>query len=271
MPTRVSYTALPDAIPVAGLPALPMRLHGARRPGAPTPVVLHLHGGAFVGGDLDSGESLAQLLAQAGAVVVSIAYPLAPEHPFPVALEASYVALQWIARKRLRLGGAGAPLFVAGEEAGGNLAAALALGARDRGEPRLEGQILVTPMLDPCSAMPSKRAATGGDVSCKWSTGWSQYLRKPMDAEHPYAVPAHASRLGGLPPALVLAGEDDPMRDEARAYAERLRQAGVVVRTALVPATGWPQSLEAPPHSCPCEQAVIGHLRGFLDMPATPS
>jgi acetyl esterase/lipase len=104
-------------------------------------------------------------------------------------------------------------------------------------------------------------------VQCRFAQGWSQYLRSPRDAEHPYAVPAFAQRLAGLPPTLVLAGEDDPMRDEAMAFARRLEQAGVSVRTGLIPATGWPESLEKPPEPCPCAVAVQEQFMRFLAAP----
>jgi acetyl esterase/lipase len=246
------------------------RVHGSKPAAGAAPLVLHLHGGAFIGGGLDSGECLAQLLAGAGAVVLSLAYPLAPVHPFPEAVEAAYAALQWLHKQRSRLAGARASLFVAGEEAGGNIAAAIALMARDRAGPPLAGQVLVAPMLDPCTATPSQRAAMGGDTRCRWSEGWGQYLRNPRDAEHPYAVPAHVHRLAGLAPALVLAGEDDRMRDEALAYARRLEQAGVAVRTALIPATGWPEALERPVQPCPCAEATQAQLRAFLHAPPGP-
>lgn len=246
-----------------------LRFHGSRPRGEAAPLVLHLHGGAFTGGDLDAGECLATMLANAGAVVASFAYPLAPAHPFPDAVEASYAQLLALYRDRARLAGARAPVFVAGEEAGGNIAAAVALVARDRAEVPLAGQLLVTPMLDPCTATASQREALGDVVECRWSAGWRQYLRKPMDAEHPYAVPAHARRLAGLAPTLILAGEDDPMRDEAMAYARRLGEAGVAVTTGLIPATGWPESLETL-EPCPCEQMVTDHLRRFLQAPTPP-
>ena len=253
-----------------GRAPLPVRIQGRRERGRAKPLVLHLHGGAFTSGDLESGRWLAELLAEAGAVVVSVAYPLAPAHPFPEAVEASYAALAWMHGERGRLSGARAPVYVAGEEAGGNLAAAVAMMARDRAELLLSGLILVAPMLDPCTATPSHRAAVGDDVQCRWSAGWSQYLRRPMDAEHPYAVPAHAQRLAGLPPALILAGEDDPMRDEAMAFAERLRRASIPVRTGLIPATGWPQALEQPPGPCPCAEAACAELQAFLQAPTPP-
>jgi acetyl esterase/lipase len=245
------------------------RLYGSKRRGQAVPLVLHLHGGAFTSGDLDAGECLAQLLAEAGAVVVSLAYPLAPQHPFPQAAEAAYAALEWVYKQRSKLAGKDAPVFVAGDEAGGNLAAAIALMARDRAHPPLAGQILVTPMLDPCTGTPSVREAMGDAVACKWTEGWRQYLRGPMDAEHPYAVPGRAQRLAGLPPTLVMAGEDDPMRDEALAYARRLEAAGIAVKTVLFPTTGWPESLaEVQPQACPCEEAVREQLRAFLHAPS---
>jgi acetyl esterase/lipase len=222
------------------------------------------------GGDLDSGECLAQLLAEAGAIAVSVAYPLAPAHPFPDAVEAGYAALAWLHKQRSRLAGPRAGLFIAGEEAGANLAAAIALMARDRAGPPLAGLMLVAPMLDPCTATASQREALGEAVQCRFAAGWSRYLRGPLDAGHPYAVPAHALRLAGLPPTLVLAGEDDPMRDEATAFARRLAQAGVPVRTTLIPATGWPETLERVADPCPCAVAVRSAFEAFFAEPPPP-
>lgn len=254
------------ALSVPGEPALALRVLGRKPRTGAAPLVLHFHGGAFVSGDLDSGACLADLLAGAGAVVASLAYPLAPQHRFPEALEAGHAALLWLHRQRARLAGREAPLFVAGEEAGGNIAAAMAMVARDRAQPPLAGQILVSPLLDPCNATPSLRETLGEQVRCKWADGWQQYLRGPMDVEHPYAVPALAKRLAGLAPALVLTGGDDPMRDAALAYAARLRSAGIVVHSAALPATtGWPESLSEPPATpCPCGGEVRAHLKAFF-------
>jgi acetyl esterase len=257
-------------IDAPGHAPLAARRHGTRRAGAATPVVLHFHGGAFTEGDLDSGECMANLMAEAGAVVVSLAYPLAPAHPFPGAIEAAYAALEWTHRQRNKLGGAGARVFVAGDEAGGNLAAAVAMVARDRDHPPLAGQILIAPMLDPCVGTASLRETMACEASCKWADGWQSYLRGPRDAEHPYAVPGRATRLADLPAALVLAGADDPMRDEAMAYAQRLRAAGIAVTSGVLPVeTGWPESLTEPPAECPCATRVREHLRAFF-YPATP-
>ena len=270
MPSTPAPFAVPSPLVLPGHAHLPLRMHGLRKGSATAPLVLHLHGGAFTGGDLDSGECLAQLLADAGAVVVSIAYPLAPAHPFPQAVEAAYAALEWLDKPARRWPGGAAPLFAAGEEAGGNLAAAIAMIARDRAAVALAGTVLVAPMLDPCTGTASQREAMGEHVACKWSQGWHEYLRSPLDAEHPYAVPAYAQRLASLPPTLVLAGEDDPMRDEALAFARRLENAGVPVRTRLVPATGWPESLEQPQAACPCAALVQAELADFLQSPTPP-
>ncbi|MBA4266653.1 MAG: alpha/beta hydrolase [Comamonadaceae bacterium] len=258
---------------VPGTPQRELRVWGKKPRGGALPLVLHFHGGAFVSGDLDSGACLADLLASSGAVVASLAYPLAPEHRFPDAVEAGYAALEWLHRQRSRLAGKDAPLFVAGEEAGGNIAAAVALMVRDRAHPPLAGQILVAPMLDPCNATASLRQTMGKATACKWMEGWQRYLRGPMDAEHPYAVPCHAQRLAGLPPTLILAGGDDPMRDEAMAYAERLRGAGIAVTSRVMPpSTGWPDSLTEPPtESCPCAAEVREHLRAFYQAASVPA
>jgi acetyl esterase len=260
-----------DVLALPGQPAMRMRLHGRKRRGQVMPLVLHLHGGAFTSGDLDSGECLARLLEDAGAVVLCLAYPLAPANRFPVAAEAVHAALHWAHKQRGKLAGAGAPLFIAGEEAGGNLAAAVALMARDQAGPPLAGQILVTPMLDPCTGTASVREAMGEATCCKWIEGWRAYLRSPVDAEHPYAVPAHARRIAGLPPTLVLVGEDDPMRDEGLSYAQRLQDAGNHVTRGVIPRTGWPESLEqVAPDACPCASTVTAHLRAFLHAPTPP-
>jgi acetyl esterase len=268
MPANPS-NLLADPVRTTEVPqlGLPLRLRGSKPRGAVVPLVLHFHGGAFTGGGLDCGDCMAQLFAGSGAVVASLAYPLAPVHRFPDAVEAGYATLEWLYRERARLAGKGAPVFLAGEEAGGNLAAAVALVARDRGHSPLAGQVLVSPMLDPCAATSSLRETLGPATCCKWAEGWHQYLRGPMDAEHPYAVPARAQRLAGLPPALVLTGGDDPMRDEALAYAGRLRDAGIAVTTGVLPPnTGWPDALGRPPdEACACGDEVQRYLRGFFN------
>ena len=264
----------PSAFRVLSVPGVgrDVRVWGTRPRGKSLPLVLHFHGGSFTTGDLDSGAQLALLMVEAGAIVASFDYPLAPEHRFPDAVEAGYSALEWLYRQRTSLAGREAPLYIAGEEAGGNLAAAVSMMVRDRRHPPLAGQILVAPMLDPCTAMPSLRDKLGEQVECRWAEGWGAYLRGPMDAEHPYAVPAHAQRLADLPRTLVLTGHDDPMRDEAGAYAKRLRAAGVSVTCSMLEEpTGWPESLEqGPVDECPCAEQARCRLAEFFQAPTPP-
>ncbi len=253
-------------VELPGLAPVPTRIYGEKRRGVAAPLVLHFHGGAFVAGGLDNGRNCADLLVQSGAIVASIAYPLAPAHPFPQAIDVGYGMLEWAHKQRSKLAGSGAPLFLAGEEAGGNLAAAVALIARDRGHPPLAGQILISPMMDPCMGTASVRAETCVLTQGKWAQGWQQYLGRPQDATHPYAVPGGASRMTGIAPALVLTSSDDPMRDEARAYASKLEAAGVPVRfESLQPATGWPESLvSSQPMECQCAAMVLPRLYAFF-------
>jgi acetyl esterase/lipase len=253
-------------IPVAPDRVLPARIYGQRSGAGPTPLVLHFHGGAFVGGTLDSGAQVAGLLAQAGSVVVSLDYPLAPAHPFPQAAEAGHAALDWMHRNRRRLGGDGAVLLVAGEEAGGNLAAAVSLMARDRHRPPLAGQILLSPMLDPCLGTASLREADIDVRECPWTSGWASYLPRVADACHPYAAPAICLRLAQVPATLVITAGDDPMRDEALAFAGRLRGAGVAVDQVVVEeATGWPQSfMQNTPADVAWAEGLRRHVGQFI-------
>lgn len=226
--------------------ALYARLHRSDVASA-GPLVLHLHGGAFVDGRPQDGDGVATLLAEAGATVVSATYPLAPQHPFPAAINHVFKALKAIDGCRGRWSRKKGLLVIAGEEAGGNLAAAVALMARDQQIPDLAGQILIAPMLDPCMATRSIRQAHAGPVGCRWADGWCSYLGSAEKAAHPYASPSNATRLTGLAPALVVTAADDPMRDESLAYAARLRDAGVRTVAAELPApTHWPRSLQAP-------------------------
>jgi acetyl esterase/lipase len=178
-----------------------------------------------------------QLLLQAGAAVLSLRYPLAPAHPFPQALCAAYAALQAMARDMSSRSG----LLVAGAEAGGNIAAGLAMMVRDRNELQLQGQVLFSPLLDPLLATHSLRSSGAGPSGCRVAEGWRLYAARPGDAVHPYVDPANAVRLQGLPPALLFTAPDDPFRDETRAYARRLREHDPRSELVTLPApTGFP-------------------------------
>lgn len=211
----------------------------------PAPLVLHMPGGTFMG--LARQRPIAPLLAEAGAVVVSADYPAGSAHPFPDAVEAIYALLRHLHDRRAVFASKRSPLFVAGEEAGGNLAAALTLMARDRLGPPLAGQILLSPMLDAGMASCSFRDAEAGSVGCKWADGWTVYLGSAEKAAHPYAAPACGTRLHGLPPALIVTTPDDPMRDECLAYAGRLHHAGVTIHARALAAADWPDALAQTP------------------------
>lgn len=235
------------------MPAQPMNVRVHQGDGSCR--VLHLHGGAF-GGSVATGEAVAAALAGAGAAVFSADYPCGAEHPFPQAIEAAYALLLELAEKRGRHN-----LLVAGEEAGGNLAASLALMCRDRLRPKLSGQILLSPMLDPRLGTCSARTAEAGMAGCKWAVGWHDYLRTPEKANHPYAAPAMALRLTGLAPALLVSGPNDPMADEAAEYAARLRSSGVtVVECRITAGEAWPDALldagPEPPWAEPLREAA---------------
>lgn len=213
-------------------PTVPTIVPGA--PKAPPAIVLHLHGGTFTCGDLDCSVAICRSLAAAGATVVSLDYPLAPEHPFPAALNVSFAALNLLHRQRATWAGRGARLFVAGEEAGANIATALTLMARDQHHPPIAGQILISPMLDPCLGTQSVRAAKVGEAGCRWADGWHLYLGSADKAAHPYAAPLGSRRLGGIPPALIITSDTCPMCDESVAYARRLTECGVRVSSHVV-------------------------------------
>ena len=195
----------------------------------PFPIVVFFHGGGWVVGTLDTYDPLCRALAAATpAVVVSVHYRLAPEHRWPAAVEDAYAATVWASRNAAALGGAQHRLAVAGDSAGGNLAAVVALGARDRGGPAIAFQLLVYPALDAAGDTASWAEYADGyyltAAGMRWY--WDHYLGD-ADGRAPDASPLRAAFFGGLPPALVLVADHDILRDEGEAYAARLRQAGV--------------------------------------------
>lgn len=196
------------------------------------PVVVFLHGGGWVMGSIETHDVYCRQLALAsGWAVVSVDYRLAPEHKFPAGLEDAYAAVCWVAEHAGQTGWDARRIAVAGDSAGGNLAAAAALLARDRGGPPLAFQLLLYPVLDYCFDTPSYREnATGYHLTRAamiWS--WQHYLNHPQDGHVPYASPLRADDLGGLPAALIMTAQYDPLRDEGEAYAQRLHAAQVPV------------------------------------------
>jgi cation diffusion facilitator CzcD-associated flavoprotein CzcO/acetyl esterase/lipase len=196
----------------------------------PLPVVVFIHGGGWIGGSLDSfDEPCATLAKRAGALVVSPDYRLAPEHPFPAAVDDTLAVLRWAAEHIAEHGGDPERIAVGGESAGANLAAVAALRARDEGGPRLRAQVLVTPPTDPIADTESRKTfARGPIITTELGAKMTAlYLGDPANATSTWAAPARAQDLSGLPPALVITMEVDPLRDEAEDYARALTEAGV--------------------------------------------
>jgi acetyl esterase len=196
---------------------------------APFPVVAYFHGGGFVLGDLDTHDRISRRLCRAAnALVVSVDYRLAPEHRFPAALDDCMAVTHWLADHAAELRGDRDRIAVAGDSAGGNLAAAVAVASRADDGPRLAAQVLLYPVIDAACATPSFVQNAEGYLltaaAMRWF--WDQYLGPDGDPDSGYASVLRAPDLGSLPPALVITAEFDPLRDEAEAYAEHLREAG---------------------------------------------
>ena len=208
------------------------------RPGRP--VHVFLHGGGFWLGSVDErvvDATCRERCLGAGCVVVSVGYRLAPEHPFPIPLEDCYQALVWAHENAARLGGDPARISIGGVSAGANLAAAVALAARDRGGPRLTMQLLEVPPLD--LTLETMQASGVGDefgiTVDEMKLCVDLYLPATADPRHPLVSPLCADDLAGLPPARIMTAEFDPLRLDGQRYAERLQAAGVPVRHRQYP------------------------------------
>ena len=211
---------------------VPIRIYRPQGTPAATPTIVFFHGGGFVIGDLDTHDDAGRLLCRdVEAVVVSVDYRLAPEHPFPAGFEDCLAATRWAASNIADLGGDPAKLAVAGDSAGGNLAAAVAIAARENG-PALAAQLLIYPAVDFArdGDYPSRVDNAEGYFLTQADMDWfrGKYL---TDAEmmDPRASVLHATDLSGLPPAVIGVAEFDPLRDEGVAFARKLTEAGVDV------------------------------------------
>lgn len=211
---------------------IPVRIYRpAADPGTPLPVIVFAHGGGFVFCDLDTHDDLCRSLANGvGAVVVSVDYRLAPESPWPAAADDVYTALCWVAGNADGLGGDTAQIVVAGDSAGGNLAAVTAILARDRGGPAIAGQALMYPVIAADFDTESYRRFETGFYNTRAAMVWywDQYIPDTGNRTHPHAAPLHAD-LSGLPPAVVITAGFDPLHTEGEKYAEALAAQGVPV------------------------------------------
>lgn len=202
------------------------------------PWLVYLHAGGFVDGGLEKTRQLVQsLAASVPAVVVTPAYSLAPDHPFPAAPEDAFSTVEWVLRYARRLKVDKTRFALVGEEAGGNLAIALSQMLRDRCAAQPRGQWLIRPVTDPCLQHASCTA--GGQVPLetlqRLACNYREYLPTPAASVHPYAAPALASRLAGLPRTLVQVAEVDALRAEGEAFAGRLAKAGVPAEAMIMP------------------------------------
>lgn len=216
---------------------LPIRIYRPIHSTTPVGVAVYFHGGGWVIGNIETHDGYCRELALAsGAIVVMVDYRLAPEHPYPAALDDCYATTCWVAEHAATFGGDPQHLAVVGDSAGGNLAAAVCLAARDRGGPRLAFQLLIYPVTDAGCETPSYHENAEGYYLTRdamlWF--WQQYVPHAPDRQHPLASPLRGD-LRGLPPALVLTAEYDPLRDEGEDYAARLSIAGVPTRLIRYP------------------------------------
>lgn len=204
----------------------------------PLPVIAYFHGGGFVVGSVDIFDGLTRSLANAtNAIVVSIDYRLAPAHPYPAAVNDCYAATKWVAENAASIGGDPSKIVVAGDSAGGNLSAAVALKARDEGTPTLAAQIMYYPAVDLTDTpYESKRNFMDGyGLSSASGQKFEEAYVAGADATDPYLSPVRAENLSNLPPALIVTGGFDPLTGSAQAYAEKLKASGVAVTAVNYP------------------------------------
>jgi acetyl esterase len=247
---------------------LAARLYKASTDGRRDVLIVFFHGGGFVDGDLESPDPFLRHLAEASGypVVLSSSYTLATVKPFPAAVEDAHAVLVWAKKNKTKLGWTGKRMVVAGIEAGANLAAVCALMARDRGAPQLAGQILMMPMLDPglstCSMREMPTCSDQAKVFDECAAAYRGYLPSPADRSHPYASPLQSSRLKNLPPALILSTEDDPLRDEAEAYGNKLIQSGIPTTVRRLE----PARLQDPNarNTCVCKVHALSEIANFI-------
>lgn len=225
--TLPELAAIENAVIHGPLGPIPLRRYQPR--GETEGVCVYFHAGGWVIGDMEMSDALCRRLAAgAGCEVVSVEYRLAPEHPYPQPLDDAFAALEWVASVRR------GPLIVAGESAGGNLAAACAIRARDAGAPEIVGQFLAYPVTDHDFTTGSYRAIGGRNwllsaADMQWF--WDQYCPPSVDRTNPWVSPLRIADPAAVPPALIYVAELDPLRDEGLAYAARLAGAGVPVKT----------------------------------------
>jgi acetyl esterase/lipase len=240
-PTNDRIEEIEQTIPGPdGAPDVPIRIYMPKDRTEAGPGFVNFHGGGFILGDLETEHPRCLTMAAEGeAVSVGVDYRLAPENPFPAGVEDCYAALQWVVENAAELKIDSTKIAIGGGSAGGNLTAAVALMARDRGGPDVAFQMLIYPVIDDRCETPSMK--NGADLYI-WNYQnsldmWDHYIGKDRSNVSLYAAPARAEDLAGLPPAYTMTCEHDPLRDEAIIYAMRLMAAGVQVELHNYPGT----------------------------------
>ena len=211
---------------------VPIRIYSPSTDGEPRAGLVFYHGGGWAIGELDTYDSLCHLLANAGdCVVVSVDYRLSPDHRFPAGVEDAFAATVWVSQNAAELGIDPSRIVVGGDSAGGNLAAAVCLMARERGSASIAAQVLVYPITNDDLDTDSYLEFAEGYMLTRRSMAWfwEQYLETPEQSADVRCSPAKANDLSGLPPAFVLTAEYDVLRDEGETYAQALNDAGVCV------------------------------------------
>ena len=242
-PERALLAEVRDDVIEADGRRIPIRIYTpklADRFGEQPPALLYFHGGGHTTGMLDDWDGVCSLLAsQSGMLLVSVDYRRAPENKFPAAPEDGYAALVWVADRAATLGADPARIVVAGDSAGGNLAAVVSLMAKHRGGPRISYQVLMYPGTNGREESASARRNGEGYLLTRKMMDFftAQYLRSDADRTNPYFAPLKAPDHSGLPPAMMITAEYDPLLDEGEAYAHKLRDAGVPVEYRMVKST----------------------------------
>ncbi|WP_424951258.1 alpha/beta hydrolase [Deinococcus sp.] len=251
---------------------LPARLYTPEGSG-PFPLTVYYHGGGFVAFNIQTHDQVCrELCAGAKTAVLSVEYRLAPEHKFPAPVDDSYAALTWAAGHAAELGADAARLAVAGDSAGASLAIAVTLRARDDHGPVIRAQLLIYPVTDFVNSerYPSRRENSGyllTEEGMKFSA--QMYLADPAHAVHPHVSPLHAADLKGLPPALVMTAEFDPLRDEGAGYAAALAAAGVPVQH--LPGPGMIHGFANMTGLSPAAAALMDRAAGWLERELAPA
>lgn len=230
VPPSIEVYSVEDFVVPGPAGDIPVRLY--RPNDKPAPLHAHFHGGGWVIGNLVTHDAdCREIVAASGCMVLAVDYRLAPEHPFPAAPEDCYAVSCWAAANSTQLGGSPGLISIGGDSAGGNLAAVVALMARDRNGPEFAMQLLLYPITEPSMASASFRENAEGYLLTKTMMAWfwDHYCPDIEQRKHPLISPLMASDLSGLPPALMITAEFDPLRDEGEAYAARLKEAGVEV------------------------------------------